>query len=1722
MYKCNKPPKINSRSRFNQFLLGSVTVSALLVNSVPSFAASQADADAIALSCASAINVMACIQETQGSPVQQQSGSNVVGMAKSMATQQATQAVTGVANSLSGPVSIGIRYDSDLSWIADLGYSHQIGNFAAALKASVGMNELRGNATVGYALTSNQQVKLTYEYLRQNLPFEFTAGNVNEWVSQQALGASYRYVFNKSWLQSLEVYGTYAKANSKELSDAYINDANGDLDTINQRRIAGGTEKNAGANVTFLPFKTTSVKVGAGYSSLSFDHKDGYTATGGSGSQNNSTIAYNAEINHIIGDKTMISTSVSNTASARSHTAKVSQILPGNLEASVVGQYNFSHTTMADNGSVTANLSYPAPKSYSAAFASSLGDLKNWVETPVVHYSRVLAIAEERLIAAKITTNPIPDQSVTVGQQLSPIQTSQYFTFSKEAYDNINYNVVSIVDKNDPNKHYSTSDLGLKINKVDNYNATVASAAPMPTNALAANPGPSGQYVLTLEAEGVRKGAVISRVDNTANISVSQDGSLAFDKWSDNNTLPPAYLTKSYGPQSMKAYIVNKSGIKDDVYTYTPNGLPSGLKIDDNGNLTGTPTAEGSFSFTLKAVSKATGKSVQTDPGTFNIAVANENAPIWKDCSLPAIPVGQNITNGDISTCVKANQTITFAIGTNPPPSSTGWTIDSTKGILSGTPNDVSQVGQSINVPVVATTVDGGSVTGMVTIPINKGIFAAPTGTSRAATPNAVKGSTTYGSEPLANFFSTNPNLVKDNYAYTADTKDCDNKNLKLKLSDTTDNADQNQKVKLILDGNGPIPDPMSCLVNITATSQASSGPGNATVTINVQQNGIIWLNKSLDQLTYLVAPASPYATINSDFVVAQGDGLSISGVQAIGTLPSYLTSQADGVSLVLTADTGESQIDKVDATCQANNVNLRATASDQSTADKSFTACLMPNANLTQPQWKGSVQIQTLTNQDVPHVSMNPTVNSPNADTNTYVAKTKTQDGTADVADQYSNFQMGTMSGVCGTLSIASDGYLQGKISNEGTCTFNFTMYSKAMGKTIPTAIQGKISATNPPAPMWKDSAPTPQNITLAQGSDNGVNGFNITDNIDPNSNSMNDFDVKVINGTEGSDLTPSKWSVYKDPSTLKFYIIRTPSKQVCTNAGVTLDGCYDAADLGTTTPFNVKLAFFPKGSTTYVGNPVDYKFTVLTDSKAQFRFVGKVDLKATVGSTTNITQLITDNKNDGTLNQLKSWIGNSMIVHDTILMDSYNTTLGSPVGSPNAITYSANGNTKRTAMVIRNTTDGAVAADQYSLFIKPTDVEMDNIYTPDVYIISTFNGVKSKVITTSQTVKVDSTQGSGFRVNIYANAKWSGTTLSDKNIEVAPDNTDSSRKEGRNFIQLDQLFSNPNGEPMKVAGLTITCKYDGDEYSWDPATNSCGFFTIVNADPNTGFNTVNGHWYLMRKKFKQGTYTGYEARDMNQAYGNTALWGYKTLVLSVSYTEYPAGTQTPPSDAKMKINIYPYEGTVYKPRWDAGVGVRTYSATGGPTKPIPNKMAGDPKTEGLGSKVPLAGAWNINNYIKTCDGASGDTNSCGTTFIFDYTYVANIEDTNAGGLARYVMLSPSYNENGTSADRFPGNNRQMYIGRYTNGVNLTNGFNYDTSFSICTNGKGNTNEVESACGTNQTGSVDGITTKQGYRVTVAYVRSSALPDRINQSWSTNMVTSPAIAASPWLNITN
>lgn len=303
--------------------------------------------------------------------------------------------VNSQALGLSGPFTASLRYDNYLTWILDAGYSQAFYDAAAAFKFSIGPNERRANTTFGYALTPQQQVKFTYEFLSQNLPFDFSSGKVNQWASQNAFGAAYRYVWDNNFLRSLEIYGSYSNANSKELST--VNDP----DYTYYRRIAGGVEKVGGTAVTLSPTQNTLIKLGGGYSTLNFDTK-------WEKAQTDWALAYNAEISQILTSTTLLNVGIDNTVSGRTYTAKVKQILPGRLEGSLSSQHTTGMQGVKSGSSISVALSYPAAKTYQNTFTADFIKVKQWVESPIIYYNRVLAKTEEKKVAKEANNNNEP------------------------------------------------------------------------------------------------------------------------------------------------------------------------------------------------------------------------------------------------------------------------------------------------------------------------------------------------------------------------------------------------------------------------------------------------------------------------------------------------------------------------------------------------------------------------------------------------------------------------------------------------------------------------------------------------------------------------------------------------------------------------------------------------------------------------------------------------------------------------------------------------------------------------------------------------------------------------------------------------------------------------------------------------------------------------------------------------------------------------------------------------------------------------------------------------------------------------------------------------------------------------------------------------------------------------------------------------------------------
>ncbi len=413
---------------------------------------------------------------------------------------------------LEGPFSAELKNDSTLDWILGMGYLHMFSDsFGLGTKLAGGANELRANLTGGYALTKDQQIKLTYEYLTQRLPFSFVTGDVNEWVKQHAVGLGYQYVVRHEILHSLEFSGYATRAQSKELSDITFNqqaltgESTGYLYDVNYRRIAGGKENTALASVNLFPLANDlmTLTLGAGYSDIRYDtlYEDNQAAR---------KVAYKAEVAQLLTSKTKLTAGANVTAASSEYAVGISQLLPKKFEVSLKGQESIGNGTLPDNRNITLGFSYPAAEAYSLGGFNEVEALRNWIHKPVVYATRVLAIKDEKVERFQFATlGKMPLQTLFHGDLLSPVSTSDYFNFGDPNLQ-VTYSVFTQKNASDENAEVKsvasdvdyTHDLHLQLVSAGPSQSVLQSAGPVPPTDSQGQPS-LGNYTVNIRATGI-------------------------------------------------------------------------------------------------------------------------------------------------------------------------------------------------------------------------------------------------------------------------------------------------------------------------------------------------------------------------------------------------------------------------------------------------------------------------------------------------------------------------------------------------------------------------------------------------------------------------------------------------------------------------------------------------------------------------------------------------------------------------------------------------------------------------------------------------------------------------------------------------------------------------------------------------------------------------------------------------------------------------------------------------------------------------------------------------------------------------------------------------------------------------------------------------------------------------------------------------------------------
>jgi cyclophilin family peptidyl-prolyl cis-trans isomerase len=172
--------------------------------------------------------------------------------------------------------------------------------------------------------------------------------------------------------------------------------------------------------------------------------------------------------------------------------------------------------------------------------------------------------------------------------------------------------------------------------------------------------------------------------------------------------LPSSYINESYNQT-----ITASGGTGTITFAVTSGSLPAGVTLTSGGVLSGTPTASGSFDFTVTATDAAEATAAQAYTLTINpFALTPTTLPNW---TANLAGYSQTIiANGN-------NGAATFSISSGSLP--TGLSLNSSTGVISGTPTAAN----SYSFTVEATDSKGATATESYSVTINAALSITPT-----------------------------------------------------------------------------------------------------------------------------------------------------------------------------------------------------------------------------------------------------------------------------------------------------------------------------------------------------------------------------------------------------------------------------------------------------------------------------------------------------------------------------------------------------------------------------------------------------------------------------------------------------------------------------------------------------------------------------------------------------------------------------------------------------------------------------------------------------------------------------------------------------------------------------------------------------------------------------------------------------------------------------------
>ncbi|WP_343548106.1 putative Ig domain-containing protein [Ralstonia sp.] len=256
------------------------------------------------------------------------------------------------------------------------------------------------------------------------------------------------------------------------------------------------------------------------------------------------------------------------------------------------------------------------------------------------------------------------------------------------------------------------------------YTYTIASGALPAGISLASNGTLSG----TPTAGGTFNFTVTATDSSTgAGPFTATSGTLTLTVAAPTITLSPSALTNATAATAYSQTITASGGTAAYTYALASGALPAGLTLSSGGVLSGTPTAGGTFNFTVTTTDSSTGSGPYTGSRTYSLVV---NAPTL--AVTPAsggLSASAGVAYSQAFTVSGGVAPYTYSLVVNSGTMPTGLSFNTGTGVLSGTPITTGSVNFTVTATDHATGTGPYSTSGTYTL-----TTTAPTVTVSPAT----------------------------------------------------------------------------------------------------------------------------------------------------------------------------------------------------------------------------------------------------------------------------------------------------------------------------------------------------------------------------------------------------------------------------------------------------------------------------------------------------------------------------------------------------------------------------------------------------------------------------------------------------------------------------------------------------------------------------------------------------------------------------------------------------------------------------------------------------------------------------------------------------------------------------------------------------------------------------------------------------------------------------